>query len=475
MILEGRKEISLIWKLAVSFLICCLIMLVLPMKARAAEATICHQHTSDCYQQKAVTCSDKNVVTTHNEEFNCATCGRISSARVVVETYTCEYSDYQREYRRIAYCYGCGGIVQNKQTSAVPTHVRIARVCVCPMTEETVIAKVNFTASTSVWTNEDVVLSAAVTEPASGQSLAPYTYGFSGDDVGNGSWSVGENGSYSVTVTASNGQQTTASLQVNNIDKENPKITECYVDKSYPEYSSANLIVVAEDGLSGLAEKPYSFDGGKTFVGSNSYPVFANGNYTVYVKDCAGNCSTQTIGVTCFAAKTEFTKPSANTSISDGKTQNGVAGVDNSTGSTITGKASGTKQSQEETTQHSEMSTEKEIAEEERRALMKEKLEQCDSHVSLNEIPGVYSSLMKQNAEKNAVPMTLNVVNEKNETAYSNTGALEENLVKNISINGEKEQPYGTFAQVSKGIVAIGVLLCIGMMGFLIVFLVKKQ
>ena len=52
---------------------------------------------------------------------------------------------------------------------------------------------------------------------------------------------------------------------------------------------------------------------------------------------------------------------------------------------------------------------------------------------------------------------------------------MPENLVKNITLNEENIGQDGNFAQVSKGIVGIGVLLCIGMVGFLIVFLVKKQ
>lgn len=479
MIVRNKNQICFVWKICAAILASFLMVLVFPMHTRAAEATICHQHTSECYQEKAITCTDINVVSTHNEDFQCATCGRVSSARVVVETYTCEHSDYKREYRRIAYCYGCGGVVQNKQTSAVLTHVRITKVCVCEMTEETVIAKVKFTPSTCDWTNGEVVLNATVEEAASGQSLAPYTYAFSQGSVNGTSCTVSENGTYSVTVTASNGQQTVASLQINNIDKEAPVIHKVYVDKTYPEYSAANLIVEAEDGQSGLEDSAYSFDGGKTYVNSYSYPVYANGSYTVWVKDRAGNCSTQSISVTCFAKRAQTENSSQTTTTQNGKTQNEKTQNSVSTTNAVSKKGSkiensGMEGSEMENSQNSIFQS-GEVDIEERRALLKEKLENSEYAVSLENIPGVYSSLMRQTAEKNAVPMTLNVVSERNESAYSGGEDLQENLVKNISISEENVQSKGTFAQVSKGVVATGVLLCIGMAAFLIVFLVKKQ
>ena len=95
--------------------------------------------------------------------------------------------------------------------------------------------------------------------------------------------------------------------------------------------------------------------------------------------------------------------------------------------------------------------------------------------VELKDIPGIYSSVLRINAEKNAVPTTLNIVSKEVSEAYSNHLQNGENLVKNISIKTENEQSNGKVAQVSKAVVGVGVLLCIGMVGFLTVFLVKKH
>lgn len=79
------------------------------------------------------------------------------------------------------------------------------------------------------------------------------------------------------------------------------------------------------------------------------------------------------------------------------------------------------------------------------------------------DIPGIHSSFLKYNAEKNAVPSTLNILSEREETYYDNYYQNEDKLVKNNTMNANIEQ-------VSKMVVWIAVLVCIGMLGFLILF-----
>lgn len=504
MILSERRNYGVALKMGLILLLSFIMALACPTQARAAEATINHKHTSNCYEIRPVNCTDEIVITTHNEDFNCSTCGRVASARVVVETYSCKYEYSERELRRMAYCYTCNSVVQSQTTSASATHLRAGQVCICGMDESTVIAKVNLSAASTAWTKGNVVLNASVTEPTSGQSLAPYTYSFSGGTASGNSCTVSTNGTYSVTVTASNGQQASTSIQVKNIDKDAPKITQCYVDKEYPEYESANIIVEATDSASGLAASAYSFDGGKTYIASNRYAITANGTYKICVKDKVGNSSTKTLTVTCFEKKPEpeeTTKPensgsdSTQGGNSQGSTgQNGQNSQNGQSGAGQSGNYSGGsdgQQSGENTGDDESVNKDKTTAtnsgktkgkeetdltdREKEYALLKEKLEQSEYKVPLEKIPGVYSSLMQLNAEKNAVPMTLNVVNEKTDPAYSSGTDSEENLVKNISISSENTESGGSFAQVSKGIVGVGVLLCIGMVAFLVVFLVKKQ
>lgn len=442
------------------------LVVVQPFSVNAAEGSLCHLHSDSCYENKTVICRDENKVTTHNEDFNCATCGRVASARVVVETYSCKYMDYDREFRRIAYCYSCSGIVQNQTRNESKEHSRTERVIACGMTDATVVAGITMTSNVTEWTRDNVVLNVEVTEPVPGQSLAPYSYSFSGGTANGNSCVVDQNGTYSVTVSGKNGQQTTVSLQVNNIDKTIPEIENFGVDKMYPEYEEANLMVSASDKESGLANLAYSFDGGYTFQSSGSKKITTNGNYTVVVQDKAGNRNSKTITVSCFEKEPEI-KPESPTTSVESSVITPTATLPAKPSDTISVK---TKNQilNEETNKFTEELNEK-------KSELKKRLESSKSRVELKNIPGVYSSLLKFNAEKNAVPTTLNIVSGKVTDAYSSNLQKEENLVKNITINAENEDTNRNVAQASRIIVGIGVLLCIGMLGFWVVFLVKKH
>lgn len=447
--------------LAILIYLCCFI--VNGTKVYAAEAVICHEHTGTCYEKKWISCEDRYEITNYTQDVYCSGCQKVSSAIIFVETYVCDYYGSYREFRRIGHCCNCPTVVllQEKPESAI--HGREAQVCVCGMDTNTVLAKADFTASVTEWTNQDVTLNVAVTEPVAGISNAPYTYAFSGGVANGTSCTVSENGTYSVVVTAANGKQMTASLQVNNIDKTPPQIIKCEVDKSYPEYTAANIVLVGKDEGSGLADNAYSFDGGKTFVASGNYPVTKNGTYSIVVKDKAGNCSSKSLTVTCFAKKQEVSNVSQKSQDLE-KTQ-----------SVQPAKAAKVSEATKTAVKESKKEIKEDTQSSEIHAMLKEKLEQSGFRVPLEKIPGVYSSLMRSNAEKNAVPMTLNVVNEKSDNAYSPKTDKTGNLVKNITLEEKKNESGGTFAQVTKATVAGGVLLCIGMLVFLIVFLVKKQ
>ncbi len=86
------------------------------------------------------------------------------------------------------------------------------------------------------------------------------------------------------------------------------------------------------------------------------------------------------------------------------------------------------------------------------------------------DIPGIHSSFLQYNAEKKAVPTTINVLTEWEDEIYSSYSQKEGKLVKNNLVLEENYEGDGNVAQVSRLVVWIGVLLCIGMLGFLILF-----
>ncbi len=97
---------------------------------------------------------------------------------------------------------------------------------------------------------------------------------------------VTENGEY--TFAAVSGNKTQAcSFNVNNIDREKPKVSITPSTKN--RVLALDLQISASDNFA-LAEKPYSWDN-KTWTNSKQKRITANGTYTIYVKDSAGNIS----------------------------------------------------------------------------------------------------------------------------------------------------------------------------------------
>ncbi len=452
-----------------------------PMKAFASSNSICHVHSENCYESQYIVCNDEKVMEIYNKDFFCNTCQRMAAARVVIERYSCKYDTYVREARRSAYCYSCNGVVMYQEGNGKESHTRIGDVCICGLNPGSIVATLSLSKNSTEWTNGNVLLTANISEKVSGVSLSPYTYQFSGGTVSGNTCAVSENGSYTVTVTGKTGQKATTSIQVSNIDKVAPIIEKCYVDKEYPEYDSANIVVEGRDTLSGLADKPYSFDGGKTYVANHVFPITVNGSYTIGVKDKAGNYTTKTLEVTCFEVRPvepekkpkEDEKPSMEKE--EGKDITNVNGTKNPLESNVSNNSNNSQgmsnantkipQNMNETIQNvkenlskgkNRLEAKESEKDSEKEALL-QKLE--NRRISLEQIPGVYSSLMKQNAEKYAL---------------SSITETEDTDMSDLTNEMENREEKGTFSNVSKGVVFGSVLLCIGMVAFLLVFLAKK-
>ena len=109
------------------------------------------------------------------------------------------------------------------------------------------------------------------------------------------SFTIGENGTYTIEVEDFSGNKTKKSITVTNIDKTNPTI-----DVSGVPTSSTNqnitLTVNGTDNESGV--KSITLPNGSIINGSSAtYTVNQNGDYTFKVTDNAGNTSTKTINI----------------------------------------------------------------------------------------------------------------------------------------------------------------------------------
>ena len=109
---------------------------------------------------------------------------------------------------------------------------------------------------------------------------------------------VTENGEYLLyaTYTESDIEYVSQlSIKVDNIDRELPLVSDIVADQN--DFISGNILlsVEAEDAF-GLPEEYVSWNGGE-YGNDNFYEVSENGNYSVTVKDIAGNTVTKTIDI----------------------------------------------------------------------------------------------------------------------------------------------------------------------------------
>ena len=137
---------------------------------------------------------------------------------------------------------------------------------------------------------------------APGCGIAEAGYSFDGG----GTWKENvhtftENGIYLIKVRDKLGNEGEKSLVINTIDNTAPKI---HIDWSTAANVRVNRVTVKAEDLqpeggagSGLAEEPFSFDGGKTWGKSSQIDIRENGTVTVAVRDKTGNIAKQTIDI----------------------------------------------------------------------------------------------------------------------------------------------------------------------------------
>ena len=109
---------------------------------------------------------------------------------------------------------------------------------------------------------------------------------------GQNTYAFTKNGEFEFQYTNANGVKGRALAKVENIDKDKPEVKVTGIPTEYTE-ENITLAIEATDELSGLAEEPYSFDGGKTWQSDNikTYEDNAEG-IIIQVRDMLGNTYT---------------------------------------------------------------------------------------------------------------------------------------------------------------------------------------
>lgn len=156
--------------------------------------------------------------------------------------------------------------------------------------------------NTTQWTNKDVTLTISAEDSLVGLAEEPYSFD------GGKTWQAENRKTYTsnsagiiIKVRDKLGNIYTHDvIHVLKIDKYAPKITNVTGNPIQWTNKNVTLRILAGDSFSGLAEKPYSFDGGKTWQSENTKTYAKNtSKILIQVKDKAGNITTynQTINI----------------------------------------------------------------------------------------------------------------------------------------------------------------------------------
>lgn len=157
-----------------------------------------------------------------------------------------------------------------------------------------------------------------------GSGLHETPYGHPDDGwYGENEITISENGVYIIRVRDALGNEVQDSFTIDNVDNTPPKIDE--VKKEVLEDGNVRITVTASDneGGSGLDDKPYSFDGGKTWQEDNTYITDKNGEVEILVRDRLDQRDDDKIEVTEIKKKDEGNGNNGNNGNGDGNNDNG--------------------------------------------------------------------------------------------------------------------------------------------------------
>ncbi|MDD6879294.1 MAG: hypothetical protein PUD59_03575 [bacterium] len=166
-----------------------------------------------------------------------------------------------------------------------------------------------------VETTANVVLSAIVTPS---ETISGYSYTWYKNDsiikgANKSSYTATSSGKYRVVVKTGSGNSMTSTIYnvikksggSNSSSNDSTNNSSNKYSLSFNVYSNTNswtknpvtLTIKEVKSSKGLANTPYSFDGGKTYQSSNSKQITQNGNVVIVVKDKNGNINTKTVTI----------------------------------------------------------------------------------------------------------------------------------------------------------------------------------
>lgn len=251
------------------------------------EVYFTHSHVAGCKTVESVRCSRNHYFNYHTSDSgtcHCYTCNAQTLHISEMDVYRC--GDTGDTWQENAYnkCSICGNIQSRWGGPPGDTHFYNKEKITCGLSQGERTSSVKIVAD-GAWTNQGVTLTAKRTV-LKNDSSGSVSFNWEG-----GSLFVTENGTYTVSAVNGAGASVTASIEINCIDKTVPVILSVSGDTKGMTAGGISILVEAEDGESGLADAPYSFDGGSTWTAGSSFWLEEGQPVSLRVRDKAGNTS----------------------------------------------------------------------------------------------------------------------------------------------------------------------------------------
>lgn len=248
----------------------------------AFAGSFTHVHSDACYKEVTETATHVQVYGREFARCYCPNCKRETERRTDGYMEYCMAEICEPFYAGYVHlCDTCGYVYEDRSAGPPQSHEYKVKKLSCGRSEGSTSATVSASGGGGGWTKGPVAVSCSVS--VSDPTFSVTGVSFSGG--GGSSGTVTKNGTYSFTVTGSNGQRVSVPVTVSNIDNGAPRVS---VSKGSDEWTNKGVSISASasDDLSGIAG--YSFCGGG-YSSNSSWTVDSNGTYSVSVRDNAGN------------------------------------------------------------------------------------------------------------------------------------------------------------------------------------------
>ena len=254
------------------------------------EVYFTHTHAAGCKALQSVSCPNTHGFYYHTSDsgtFHCQTCGAQTHHILQMDVYRCSQTGDTWQENAYNQCSVCGTI-KTRWGGSPGLHYYNIEKNNCGFSEGERTVGIQITAN-GAWTNQGVVLTAKQTIWKDDKA------GDIAFDWAGGSLLAAENGVYTVNARNGAGDCVTASITVSCIDRTQPVILSVSGDTQSMTASGISIFVAASDKESGLADTPYSFDGGATWTAEASCWLENGREISLCVRDKAGNISGKSI------------------------------------------------------------------------------------------------------------------------------------------------------------------------------------